>query len=281
MSPRQLIDAIASASDALTKAEERIASSILDDPALLAFGTATTVAEHVGTSRPTVTRFASKLGYADFSDLQEAGRAALTSQVTRPADRVRTAPGAATANLELMSNALEQLRPLLDQGVVTAIAGRLVQARAVWIYSGETSNASASALESGLSMLRADVHQLDERTMARRLVDADPSDIALISDFPRYRQSSVVAARQLHAAGVPVIAITNGPLSALAPLSDSLIDLEVSGIGPFDSSVATVALAELLVAEVARLDPTQSESRIDGVERQWQHTDTFVEPSPK
>ena len=87
----------------------------------------------------------------------------------------------------------------------------------------------------------------------------------------------MVAARALSARGVPIIAITDGPLSPIAPLADTLVAVSVPGIGPFDSSVPTVALMELLVAEVAQVDRDGVRVRVDATERLWSETETFID----
>ena len=56
-------DLIAAAGSALTPAERRIAEAVLAEPTLLAFGTVSDLASHVGTSRPTIVRFANALGF--------------------------------------------------------------------------------------------------------------------------------------------------------------------------------------------------------------------------
>ena len=67
------------------------------------------------------------------------------------------------------------------------------------------------------------------------------------------------SARLLADAGVAVIAITDNPLSPLVELTDTWCEVEIPAIGPFDSSVPVVAIAELLVRKVvARALPVTS-----------------------
>ena len=59
---------IANAGERLTQTDRRIAAAVLDDPTLLAFGTVSDLAERMGTSRPTIVRFANKLGFGGYTD---------------------------------------------------------------------------------------------------------------------------------------------------------------------------------------------------------------------
>ncbi|MDF1801091.1 MAG: hypothetical protein P1V81_18130, partial [Planctomycetota bacterium] len=63
----------------------------------------------------------------------------------------------------------------------------------------------------------------------------------------------------------------------LAELTSTWCQLEVPGVGPIDSSVPAVALAELLVAQVARELRDAAQGRIDRIEALWHATGTFLE----
>ena len=272
-------EAIAAARDRLTLTERRIAEAIVDEPTLLAFGTVSDLAARIGTSRPSIVRFANKLGFDGYPALQAVARRSLSQQLGRPGQRVRDGRTTRTTDLETLTAAISALGGLVGAGELSELAPRIAAARAVWIASGETSRAAAHALRSGLGIIRGEVHLLDDHGLGRELASAGSEDIAIISDFPRYRRSTMVAARALSARGVPIVAMTDGPLSPLASLADTLVAVTVPAIGPFDSSVPTVALMELLVAEVAQVDRDSVRARVDATEKLWGKTETFVADS--
>ena len=84
------------------------------------------------------------------------------------------------------------------------------------------------------------------------------------------------AAGILADAGVEVIAITDNPLSPLVELTDNWCEIEVPAIGPFDSSVPAVAIAELLVSQVARDLQEEATARIDRIEALWETSEVFL-----
>jgi DNA-binding MurR/RpiR family transcriptional regulator len=130
-------------------------------------------------------------------------------------------------------------------------------------------------------MVRAGVRLLEDQTLGRDLTDVGPGDVAVVFDFYRYRRTVVTAARIIAGSGAEVIAITDGPLSPLAGLSGSWVELYVPAIGPFDSSLPAVAMAELLVAEVASQLHDTVTGRVDRTEELWAATQTFhVEEAP-
>lgn len=268
---------IAAAGEDLTPTERRIAEAVIDDPSLLAFGTVAELARQVGTSRPSVVRFAVKLGFAGYRELQESVQEGLTQRLLSPSDRIRHVDdpviGAARA---VLIDAVAGVFDTIDEDGLEALADPIAGATAVWIISGETSRAGANALMSGLSIVRPLVRLVDSHSVGTDLAGASRNDVAVVFDFYRYRRHSVETAGAFADLGVPIIAITDGPLSPLAALADSWIGLKVPAVGPFDSSVPAVAVAELLVALVGRTLQTQATERIDRTEEMWAATGTFV-----
>jgi DNA-binding MurR/RpiR family transcriptional regulator len=268
---------IALASDRLTPTERRIAEAVLEDPTLLAFGTVSDLAARCDTSRPSIVRFAHKLGFEGYADLQQQVRRSLTHQLVRPSERIRRADPAPAPERRALEYALMSVFDELSPERLAALAAPIEKAHTVWILSGETSRAGAHALHSGLSMLRASVHLVDDHTMGRTLGGAGSGDVAVVFDFFRYRRATQSAAKSLAERGVTVVAITDGPLSPLVSLTDLWCQVDVPAIGPFDTSVPAVAVAELLVAQVSSDIPDAATRRIDRTEAMWESTDTFVE----
>ncbi|MFG0305569.1 MAG: MurR/RpiR family transcriptional regulator [Phycisphaerales bacterium JB040] len=271
---------IASVSERLTPTERRIAREVLEDPTLLAFGTVSDLATRVGTSRPSIVRFATKLGFGGYSDLQGWAREGVSRKLSSPSARIRRPRDAAAGvgggvGLEIES-AIHKALETLDQARLHQLASPLVRAPSIWILSGETSRAGAHVLHSGLAMVRPGVHLVEEHDLGRDLSNAGEGDAAVVFDFARYRKSSTVAARALAELGVRLVAITDGPLSPLASLTDLWCELTVPAVGPFDSSLPAVTAAELLVLEVVAQLGDEARDRIDRLEQLWSATDTFL-----
>ncbi len=275
MSPESLSQLIATAGDRLTPTERRIAEAVIAEPTLLAFGTVSDLAEAVGTSRPSIVRFATKLGFEGYPRLQDHVRRDLSTQLERPSERIRRGTGGHTAR-QAIEQSVDSVFAAVDRGRLSELATHLTGPEHVLVLSGETSRAGAHALVSGLSMVRPGVRLLDERNLGRDLADAHADDLLVVIDFPRYRNSVVRAARVFAEANGNVLAITDGPLSPLAQITELWVAVDVPAIGPFDSSLPAVALAELLVMEVAAQRQAGATERIDRTEEMWAATGTFL-----
>ena len=103
---------IAAVADRLTPTERLISEAVLGEPTLLAFGTVADLAERVGTSGPSIVRFATKLGFKGYSDLQDYVRHGMSHELAKPSERIRAA-GAAPETAAL-GTALESVFALVD-----------------------------------------------------------------------------------------------------------------------------------------------------------------------
>lgn len=271
-----LADLIAAVNERLTPVERRIAEAVLADPTLLAFGTVSDLAEEVGTSRPSIVRFGTKLGFKGYADMREHARRNVSAQLSRPSQRIRHQEGSLGGSGIALAESIRHLFEALEGDQLQTLGTPLVKARDVWILSGETSLAGAHAMFSGLTMVRPNVHLITEHSSGRDLSGAAPGDAAIVFDFARYRRHAVAAARAMTEVGVELVAITDGPLSPYAAFTDNWFALEVPAIGPFDSSVPSVAMAEMLVAYVATQLQENAQVRIDRTETLWNATDTFL-----
>ena len=268
-------DLVAAVSSELTPAERRIAEEVLAEPTLLAFGTVSDLAERVGTSRPTVVRFANKLGFDGYTQLQRHVRSDLSHRLARPSERIRHEDAKALPAKTALNNAVASVFEAIDGDRLAQLAAPVAAAKKVWLLSGETSRAGALSLYSGLSMIRSDVTLLEDRTLGTDICDAGPGDAAIVMDFFRYRRQVVEAAQVLAGAGADIVAITDSPLSPLVELTVNWCDIEVPAIGPFASSVPAVAISELLVSRVARDLRDEAAARIDRIEALWEETGVF------
>lgn len=270
-------DRIASVGDRLTPTERRIAEVVTREPTLLAFGTVSELAARAETSGPSIVRFASKLGFGGFTELQAWVRADVTEMISSPSARIRAQNVDSGSIRSRLADSVLSTVDALGPDRLAALAKPLVDAPRVYVVSGETSMAGARVLQCGLSMVRPDVTLVREQSVGRDLSGATPGDAAVVFDFARYRRSSVTAARTLKELGVILVAVTDGPLSPLAALTDLWCELRVPAVGPFDSSVPAVTAAELLIARVVHDLGDRARVRVDQLEHLWQSTGTFIE----
>jgi DNA-binding MurR/RpiR family transcriptional regulator len=268
---------LADVGDRLTPTERRLAELVLADPAAVAFGTVVEVGARVDASGPSVVRFAGKLGFDGYPGLQDRVRAEVIAQLARPVDRVRAADGPATSRArEVAARAVDAVAAVDDDRLADA-ARRLAGARTVWLVSGEASGAAAHVLAAGLRLLRPGVVHVEGEGIATAAADATDDDVVVVIDFPRYRRDVSAAAAAFTAVGTHVVAVTDGPLSPLVRHADDWFGVELPAVGPFDSAVAPVVLAELLLASVADELRATTPARLTRLEALLEHADVHLD----
>ena len=269
-------DLIAEVQMRLTPTDKKIAEAVIADETLLAFGTVSDLAGRVGTSRPSIVRFSHRLGFDGYTDLQRYVRSGLAQRLARPSVRIRHDDAKLAAARSGLEDAIASVFEATSHGQMAKLVRPIVEAETVWIVSGETSRAGAYAFYSGISIVRPRVQFVQDHTMATDVSSAGPNDAAVVFDFSRYRTQAVEIARALSDLDVAIVAITDSPLSPLVSLTDTWCEIRVPGVGPIDSSVPTVALAELLVAQAAIDLQSEATDRIDRIEDVWESSGTFL-----
>ena len=269
----------------LTPSERRIAETILAGPQVVAFGTVADLAAAAGAGTATVVRFAVKLGFDGYSELQASIRRDLTGQLRPAAERIRDEPatgGAALLDRHLAAE-ISNVRATLEavdaatlEGAVRLLADRT---RPVLVLSGVASRGVAMQFVGDLEQLRPACRLLDGnpidivRTLA--LVGADATVVAL--DLRRYERWLIDALSEARTNGAAVVSITDSVLSTLARSADHAFVVEAASAGPFDSHVGTLALLDLLVADVATALRSSATERLDRLEAAWRRADALTD----
>jgi DNA-binding MurR/RpiR family transcriptional regulator len=269
----------------LTPSERRIAETILAGPQVVAFGTVADLAAAARAGTATVVRFAVKLGYDGYSELQASIRRDLTGQLRPAAERIRDEPvtGRAALLAQHLDAEISNVRSTLEGLDLDALAGAVEllaeSSRPVLVLSGVASRGVATQFVGDLEQLRPACRLLDGnpidivRTLA--LVGAEATVVAL--DLRRYERWLVDALGEARTNGAAVVSISDSVLSPLSRIADHSFVVEAAAAGPFDSHVGTLALLDLLVADVATALRSSATERLDRLEAAWRRADALTD----
>ncbi|MGO4173161.1 MurR/RpiR family transcriptional regulator [Bosea sp. TAF32] len=266
-----LSNRIAQIYPSLSNGHRRAADFVLQHPLDVATMTIEGLAEGSGTSNATVTRFVRALGYGGYGEFRGALSAALKF-AHAPVDSfagARSAAGSTFATVEaaLADQAanLQAARESLTEEAVTRAVELLLKAPRVFIAASGASHHVASFLEDGLALyLGADVIFASARTgperAVRHMMSARPDDLLVAISVPRYSRSTVDLASFAKKRGAKLLALTDGPTSPLASIADvTLFAPARSRLLP-NSPTAVFAIADALIAAVARERPDAVEA---------------------
>lgn len=267
----------------LTPSERRIGEMILATPQLVAFGTVADVAEASSVGTATVVRFAVKLGYDGYSELQASVRREVSGQLRPAVERIRDQhdPGDDTLigrHAEVEGANVRSTLDGLDASALAEVVGRLADVdQAVLVLSGVASRGVAHQFVGDLEQLRPGVRLLDgtDVDIVRTLALAGDGATLVVLDLRRYERWLLEALD--HASSVWTVAITDSVLSPLAAAADRSFVVSAASAGPFDSHVGTLALLNLLVIDVAAARRDDATVRLDRLEAAWRAADALTD----
>ena len=165
----------------------------------------------------------------------------------------------------------------------TSARGRRPAARAgggrVLVLAGDASSGVAALFASELSMLRSGVWLVEgsEVRVARLLADVGPSDVMVVIDLARYDRAVIDIAGRAAGQGAALVSLTDSTLSPLASAAAVTFAAAVTGVGPFDSHVGLLALANALLAGVAARLRRSATDRLDRVEAAWRTANALTD----
>jgi len=248
----------------LPRAERQVGRALLVRSPTIGLESSLRLAEIVGTSGPTVIRFVNRLGFATYAAFQSAWREELDARLVSPvdsyeryepeSDATRRVTRTVETALQTIRQTLEQLPPEELEAAIELLATR----RRVLVFGGWFSHVLARHLVALLHGVRPGVELLEqppgERSAA--LVDASKHDVAVVFDFRRYEQDTLVAARHLADRRARIVLVTDQWVSPIAGLASSVLIARTGPPGPLESLASATVLVEALVAAVVdRLGP--------------------------
>jgi DNA-binding MurR/RpiR family transcriptional regulator len=277
-----LSEQIADAAARLTPAERRVAQTVADDPKIVAFGTVAQLAAHSGTSGPSVLRFASKLGFSGFAQLQTAVQEEIADALRPATERIRERPPSDVLSRTLSTD-LENVRSTLEavsRGELRAAVELLAdRRRAVHVLAGEFSRGVGMLFVTQLEMLRDHVSLLGGSPVriSRSVSGVAVDDIVVAIDHRRYERWVLDTSRRLVDAGAVLVAITDSAFSPLAERARHTFVVSARSPGPFDSHAGTIALVDAIIASVATRLRRSATERLDAVEAAWSTAQDLVD----
>lgn len=253
-------------------AERRVAREILAQYPAAGLETVARLAARADVSPPTVVRFATRLGFSGFTDLQERLRSELgernASPLTLLADR-RSAKTTDETPLERAGTAaasatVATFAALPPDEVSAAIALLADPKRRVVAEGGRFSRLLAQYLVLHLTQVRGDSLLLPRHPVERveRLLELGRRDVLVLFDYRRYEEPTLDLATLAGERGATIVLLTDRWLSPVASLATVVLPCRVDSASPYDSFVPTLAVLESLVAGVVEARGPRAERRL-------------------
>jgi DNA-binding MurR/RpiR family transcriptional regulator len=262
----ELASRAADARGRLSANDERILEHLQQGLDELPFHTSDSLARSVGVSRAAVVRFANKLGYTGFTELQHASRHALRQSQESPLSRFTGAPSDSILEQKAVQDSRNVLATeALIRDTIGPAAQSIAQAERVFLVAARKSSGLVVHLHRLLAGVREGVRLIDPG-FPDEIADAGPGDVVVACLFRRYSRLTVDLLKMARASRAHVVLVTDGRGHDFSAHADQVIVAVATSPTLYDSMVAPLFAIESLVAEVAAVDPRRSRARLKSVE---------------
>lgn len=242
-----------------TRAERALASYMLSNIERIPFETASSIADTVGTSKMTVSRFLRKNGYQGLAEVRRELRrkfAIGNYQVSNRVDRflkAKSQDDKLRVTLDLEIEALVKVYEL----VVTPQWDRIVEAVGsapeVLVAGFQMMDGIASIFEIRLQLLRPGVRRIDTRNGSlAEIHDAPRGSVLILFEMRRYGALSKKIAQSAREHGHYVVMISDPHCGWSSDVSDDVLLVSTETRLFWDSQAAFLSLTNLLLDGVAQ-----------------------------
>ncbi|MFF1274337.1 MurR/RpiR family transcriptional regulator [Streptomyces marokkonensis] len=254
----------------LSPGQRRIAQYLIEHIAEAAFLSITDLADRVGVSQPSVTRFASAVGFSGYPALREKLQSiTLGTRAGGPAEENRGNELQAAVDAEIGN--LENLRrDFADADRVIEVGRRLSASTPLTVLGLRISVSLAEYFAYAARRIHPDVRLVTRGGSVAydALLQSREAGGTWVLAFsmPRHAQETLTAVRVARSAGLKVALITD---LALGPLVDEADVTFATGTGSrlvFDSYAAPGVMCAALLQAMTDADPERTQARLDEYE---------------
>ncbi|MFD5740468.1 MurR/RpiR family transcriptional regulator [Streptomyces massasporeus] len=255
----------------LSPGQRRIAQYLIEHITEAAFLSITDLADRVGVSQPSVTRFASAVGFIGYPALREKLQSiALGTLAVGPAEETHGNELQAAVDAEIEN--LENLRrDLADPDVVIDVGRKLSSSAPLTVLGLRISVSLAEYFAYAARRIHPDVRLVTRGGSVAydALLQSREAGGTWVLAFsmPRHAQETLTAVRVARGAGLKVALITDLALGPLADEADVVFALGTGSRLVFDSYAAPGVMCSALLQAMTDADPERTQARLEEYEQ--------------
>jgi DNA-binding MurR/RpiR family transcriptional regulator len=279
---------LAARRDALPAQLQKAAQWVADNPQDVALLSMREQARRAGVQPATMTRLAQALGYEGYEAIRTLHRAALRNAAPGLAataarrDRLgaQTQQDAAAAMLEQTAAQIAAQGTAQTLAQLEQAASLIAQARRVYCLGLRSSHGVAWHVWYALSLITDRASLLDGigGVGLDGLAQAQAGDVLFVCGVAPYTRAVVEAVMQARARAMRIVALTDSPLSPLVAPDDPALIVPTHSASFLHSMAPAFAMAETLVALVARGNDPAILARLEGLDHQLAGFNTYYTP---
>lgn len=261
--------------EALSPELQRAARWVREHPAELGLQSMRASARSAGVAPATMSRLAQALGLEGF----EAMRRPVIEAMVQQAGQAPAEPDSSDAMALALRRNTDSVFARNKPQVVDAAASAILAARQVFFLGLRASFGIAYHLRYACNWLRPDTHLVADLAGALDdpLAHLQTSDLLVCISQAPYTRRTVELSRRAKAAGTPILALTDSPLSPLARGARHVLLFDAASPSYFHSMTGAQALAERLALAVANRGGAAVIERLRTMHEHLQHSGAYFE----
>ncbi len=266
MSLDDILERLRNSFDQLPPKLQEAARFLIDHPKEVALLSMREQARIVNVPPATMTRLAQWFGFSGFDELRalyadaiRADAGSFSSRSRMLVERRKTIgdAGLITEHIDIIISHLERLKSAGPLNALLAAAECLKSASTIYTLGVRSVFPVAYQIAYVHSYFSDDVILLDGpgSSGADRFERASQESVLLVISFDPYASSSLAIARDAHARGIRIVAITDSIMSPIGRIATVAIIAEKLSASFFDTIAPAFVAGEILVALLASADP--------------------------
>ena len=267
---REILREIENNINEMTKSQKKIADYIINNSVQCAFQTADQLANSVGTSTPTVVRFAnlfSYSGYAEFQkDLQEniKDMIALYSKLGSSSKGFNAKNHIVDEVVQIQLNNFNNTLENINEELILKASSLISEADRVYISGSRSCFSVAHYLNYNLNRILGNCDQIISigGDLAEKVDRIKKGDVVILMSLPKYVKNIVSVAKVANERGAKVISITDSYMSPLVKHSDVLFRVEIKSYDFHNSIMTSMLIAEILISVIVRQNPDKIKEQL-------------------
>lgn len=237
----------------LSKAEQKVATAVLDNPSNTVYSSVTDLAEQAGVGETTVIRFCRKLGYRGFQEFKLSVAQDLVSpnqQVYGKIEQSDTVDVMCRKITMFNTQALEDTISLLQEKELQKATDALIRSKRHYFFGVGSSGITAQDAQYRFMRLGFDTHfASDAHIIAMNCAMANSEDVVLGISTSGSTKDLVDALRIAKENGAFVICLTNHARSPVTSYADAIL-LAASKETPLQGGAFASKLAQIHVLDI-------------------------------
>lgn len=256
---------------ASSPAFESISAYISEHLADVSYMSAAEVAQASGVSQATVTRFCVAAGFEGFGDFVRLLQTLMREQLSAPERMRYVGPTVGRQTDRVVKSEIGNLLcvdAMAKEPRFHRLADRLALAEEVVLLGARASASLIPYAQYFLSKIRSGVRCATPGSALWEVLPAERGDRVLVLAFvfPRYPRVLVEEIALIHEAGIPVVAVADRENVPVAPFTDDVYVVPVTTVSLFDAYAGPMVFLNLLMREIARRMPSETEVRLASIE---------------